>query len=61
MTPIHTCVKFIAASIFFLACYIIPLKAQTPNIHSQVGYSVGTSSNATAYGNSTYLVQGGFS
>lgn len=35
-------------------------QSQIPNIYAQVGYPVGTSSNATAYGNSIYLVQGGY-
>lgn len=34
--------------------------AQAPNTYAQVGYPVGTSSNATSYGNSVYLVLGGY-
>lgn len=51
----------LSVSAFFLLTFFDTAKAQSPNIYAQVGYPVGTSSNATAYGNSTYLVLGGYS
>lgn len=49
------------SAILFLLSLSINAVSQTPNIYAQVGYPVGSSSNATSYGNSVYLVLGGYS
>lgn len=58
MTPKRSFFYSLLLAVAFF--YSTSSEGQLPNIYAQVGFPVGTSSNATAYGNSKYLVLGGF-